>query len=59
MILMLRSSNYLELNGLEKCIEAKVANPAVPVETKAEKFSQAKFRLVLSAEYSLFVHINL
>lgn len=50
--------NYLELNGLEKCIQGTQADPKVPLETKADKLSQAKSRLALSVDESLFVHIR-
>lgn len=50
--------NYLELRGLEKCIQPKEGAPAVAVEANADKLTQAKARLALSIDDSLFVHIR-
>lgn len=50
--------NYLELNNLDQCIVGTKEDPNVPVEKKAEKLKQAKARLALSLDESLFTHIR-
>jgi hypothetical protein len=47
--------NYLELHNFEKCIQGKADDPNTPLETDAGKLKQAKARLALSIDESIFV----
>lgn len=50
--------NYLDLNNLEKCIKCKDDDESTPLETEATKLKEAKARLALSVDESIFVYIR-
>lgn len=50
--------NYFELNNLDDCILGSEADPKIPKERKPERLKQAKARLALSLDETLYTHVR-